>query len=281
VEEAGRRAASMCSAAGYAGAATFEFLMDRQGKLTFMEVNTRLQVEHPVTEARFDVDLVEQQIRIAAGQKLAGWLAAQQPRGAAIEVRIYAEDPEQYFLPDAGVVEVLQLPQGPGVRCDSSVYPGYRVPTEYDPLLVKIITWGRNRPQALARMRRALAECHIGGLRTTQLFLAWALDDPEFRAGRFSTGFVSERWENRRAERRERRSRAALRRGAALPLRLRAVLAATALETRRYGREPSSAPPSRLSAWKAALAPSRRRVDSGWSGLRRPGARTREDGRGR
>ena len=265
LEEAGRNAAALCAAAGYAGAATFEFLMDSSGKLMFMEVNTRLQVEHPVTEARFGVDLVEQQIRIAAGEKLPDWLVARRPRGAAIEVRIYAEDPEEYFLPDPGVVEILQLPEGPGVRCDSSIYQGYRVPTEYDPLLVKVITWGRSRPQALARMRRALSECRISGLRTTQPFLAWVLVDPEFRAGRYSTGFVAERWDNRSVERKKRRRKSNSRVTGAMPLRVRAALAAVALEARRYSRAAAVQSSPRLSSWRRALGP-QRDVGGGWSG---------------
>jgi len=265
LEDAGQNAALLCAAAGYAGAATVEFLMDAGGKLTFMEVNTRLQVEHPVTEARFGVDLVEQQIRIAAGEKLPEWLATRRPRGAAIEVRVYAEDPEEYFLPAPGVVEILQLPEGPGVRCDSSIYQGYRVPAEYDPLLVKVITWGRSRPQALARMRRALSECRISGLRSTQPFLAWVLADPEFRAGRYSTGFVAERWDNRSVERKKRRRKSTSRVTGAVPFRVRAALVAVALEARRHGRSTAAETSTRLSPWRRVLDP-QRGPGEGWPG---------------
>ncbi|MCZ6778254.1 MAG: ATP-grasp domain-containing protein [Acidobacteria bacterium] len=265
LEEAGRNAAALCTAAGYAGAATVEFLMDSRGKLTFMEVNTRLQVEHPVTEARFGVDIVEQQIRIAAGEELPEWLTTRRPRGAAIEVRVYAEDPEEYFLPDPGVVKILQLPEGPGVRCDSGIYQGYRVPMEYDPLLVKVITWGRSRPQALARMRRALSECRISGLRTTQPFLAWVLADPEFRAGRYSTGFVAERWDNRSSERKKRRRKSHGRVTEVMPLRVRAALAAVALEVRRYSRATARLSSTSLSSWRRALG-HQRDPGGGWSG---------------
>ncbi len=252
VEEAGHGAAGLCAEAGYAGAATFEFLMDAAGSLTFMEVNTRLQVEHPITEARFGVDLVEQQIRIAAGRRLPGALGRRAPRGAAIEVRINAEDPEHDFLPATGVLEVWRPPEGPGVRCDSGVYAGYRVPPHYDSLLAKVIAWGEDRRQALGRMRRALGECVIAGVATTLPFHRWALGDGEFRAGRYTTGFVSERWETRR------RTQAADR------LRLRAALAAVGVETLCAARR--AAPPRPASGWKSALPPAPLRRERGWSG---------------
>jgi acetyl-CoA carboxylase biotin carboxylase subunit len=275
VEEAGRRAAALCAEAGYAGAATFEFLMDAEGKLTFMEVNTRLQVEHPVTEMRFGVDLVEQQVRIAAGRKLPRWLVRREPRGAAIEARIYAEDQEQYVLPAVGALEALKLPGGPGVRCDSGVYPGYRVPTEYDPLLAKVIVWAEDRPRALARLSRALGECVFGGVRTTLPFLQGTLADSEFRAGRYSTGFVQERWENRRIGRGNRKkARQAGRAGEATSLRLRAVLAVAALEARRAARQVQ--PSARPSAWRSALGWPPPGPGRGWSG-RSP---ARQGGRG-
>jgi acetyl-CoA carboxylase biotin carboxylase subunit len=279
VEMAGQRAAAMCVEAGYAGAATFEFLMDDRGHLTFMEVNTRLQVEHPITEARFGVDLVEQQIRIAAGRPLPGWLVRRRPRGAAVEARVYAEDPEQGFLPAAGRLEMLHLPSGPGVRCDSGVYSGYRVPLEYDALLAKIVTWGETRRQALARMRRALEECTIGGLPSTLPFLRWTLADPEFRAGRYSTWYISERWD-RRHELCAPAGRAAAAAGGAggsgasggggrrPPLRLWAALAAAALETRR-GAARAQAGSARRGAWAAAFAPRPFEPGGGWSGRRR------------
>ncbi len=266
VEDAGRKAARMCAQTGYSGAATFEFLMDAQGRLTFMEVNTRLQVEHPVTEARFGVDLVEQQIRIAAGERLPGWLARRDPRGAAIEVRIYAEDPRRDFMPDAGLIEVLKLPEGPGVRCDSGVYPGYRVPVEYDPLLAKLITWGQSRPQALSRMRRAIAECWVGGLHTTLPFLEWTLRDPEFRAGRYSTGYVADRWEKRHEERRIGRGVRARGKPAAVSVLLRAALAVAALEERRRRRPVAPAP--RLSAWRSVRLRPFPGAAGTWTGLR-------------
>ena len=275
VQEAGRRAAAICVEAGYAGAATFEFLMDAGGTLTFMEVNTRLQVEHPITELRFGVDLVEQQIRITAGRRLPAALSRRRPRGAAIEVRINAEDPEQNFMPATGRVEHLRLPEGPGVRCDSALYAGYQVPLHYDSLLAKIITWGENRARALGRMRRALAECVILGLPTTLPFHRWALDDAEFRAGRTSTAFVQERWEMRRragtASKKD-AGRRSKRRGD--PLRLRAVLAAVALEIRQGARGAALPPPQ--AAWKRAFQPAPLRPGGGWSGRSQPPAR---DGR--
>jgi acetyl-CoA carboxylase biotin carboxylase subunit len=265
VQEAGERAAAICAEAGYAGAATFEFLMDADGNLTFMEVNTRLQVEHPITELRFGLDLVEQQIRIAAGRRLPAALQRRRPRGAAIEVRINAEDPERDFMPATGAIQFLRLPEGPGVRCDSALYPGYAVPLHYDSLLAKIITWGETRARALGRMRRALSECRILGVPTTLPFHRWVMEDTEFRAGRYSTAYVQERWETRR------RGKGKSKRGAgARPgrkgdtLRLRAALAVVALEIRRGARAVLPAPPE--PAWKKAFRPAPLRQGGGWSG---------------
>src|SRR5437588_43344 len=155
------------SAAGYSNAGTVEFLMDERGNLTFMEVNARIQVEHPVTEWVTGVDLVQEQFRVAAGLPLSFTQQDVRFRGAAIECRISAEDPENRFLPATGTVEALQEPAGPGVRVDSSLYPGQQVPLFYDPLLSKLIVWGRDRAHAIARMRRALAEYQVLGVRTT------------------------------------------------------------------------------------------------------------------
>jgi acetyl-CoA carboxylase biotin carboxylase subunit len=154
-------------------------------------MNTRLQVEHPVTEMVTGVDLVAWQIRIARGERLtldADALVA--PRGHAIECRVYAEDPDSNFMPSPGTITGLRVPHGPGVRDDSGAYEGGQVPIYYDPMISKLITWGDSRPQALARMRRALAEYNVRGIKTTIPFFKWVLGDEDFVAGRFDTGFI-------------------------------------------------------------------------------------------
>jgi acetyl-CoA carboxylase biotin carboxylase subunit len=184
-------AAAVARAANYTNAGTIEFLLDDAGEFHFLEMNTRLQVEHPITEMVTGVDLVAWQIRIARGERLTldpeSLLA---PRGHAIECRIYAEDPDNGFMPSPGRITGLRVPQGPGVRDDSGAFEGGEVPIYYDPMISKLITWGESRPHALARMRRALAEYEVRGLRTTIPFFQWVLDDEDFVAGRFDTGFI-------------------------------------------------------------------------------------------
>ncbi|MEZ5290720.1 MAG: acetyl-CoA carboxylase biotin carboxylase subunit [Vicinamibacterales bacterium] len=184
-------AASVARQVGYTNAGTIECLLDEDGSFYFLEMNTRLQVEHPVTEMVAGVDLVHWQIRIARGERLTiDPEAVLAPRAHAIECRIYAEDPDNGFLPSPGTIRALSVPQGPGVRDDSGATAGQAVPIFYDPMISKLITWGDDRPQALARMRRALAEYDVHGIKTTIPFFAWALDDPDFVAGRFDTGFI-------------------------------------------------------------------------------------------
>jgi len=154
-------------------------------------MNTRLQVEHPVTEMVSGVDLVHWQIRIARGERLTlDPEALLVPRGHAIECRIYAEDPDNNFLPSPGRIHKLRVPHGPGVRDDSGATEGLDVPIFYDPMISKLIAWGDDRTQALARMRRALREYEVHGIKTTLPFFRWALDDPDFLAGRFDTTFI-------------------------------------------------------------------------------------------
>jgi acetyl-CoA carboxylase, biotin carboxylase subunit len=176
--------------AGYWNAGTVEFLLDPQDNFYFLEMNTRLQVEHPVTELVTGIDLVKEQIRIAAGKALACRQEDVQMRGAAIECRIYAEDPANNFFPSPGLITRLQVPAGPGVRLDSGVYEGWQVPLEYDPLLSKIAVWAGDRREAIARMRRALREYKIQGIRTNIPFFLRVLEDPDFVAGRLDTGFI-------------------------------------------------------------------------------------------
>jgi acetyl-CoA carboxylase biotin carboxylase subunit len=184
-------AAAVARKAGYTNAGTIEFLLDDDGSFYFLEMNTRLQVEHPITEQVSGVDLVQWQIRIARGERLTLDPAAMLvPRCHAVECRIYAEDPDTGFMPSPGRVHGLRVPQGPGVRDDSGMYEGGEVPIYYDPMISKLITWANDRPEALARMKRALAEYEVRGIRTTIPFFRWILADEDFRAGRFDTTFL-------------------------------------------------------------------------------------------
>jgi len=195
----GEAALRVVRAAGYENAGTVEFLLDEDREFYFLEMNTRLQVEHPVTEMVTGYDLVEQQFRIASGERLGIRQESVRLRGCALECRIYAEDPERNFYPSPGPIRELVEPQGPGVRVDSGVYRGWDVPIHYDPLLAKLVTYGADRMQAIARMRRAIAEYRILGIRTNLSFFAALLEDPEFVAGRLSTDFIGEFFERRRA----------------------------------------------------------------------------------
>ncbi|MEU4596803.1 acetyl-CoA carboxylase biotin carboxylase subunit [Nocardia sp. NPDC023988] len=189
----GAAAVRGCAAAGYVGAGTVEFLLAPDGRFYFMEVNCRLQVEHPVTEMVTGVDLVAEQLRIAAGEPLTLG-ADRRPEGVAIECRLNAEDPERGFAPAPGTLTRCELPAGPFVRVDTHVAPGYAVPPHYDSLLAKVIVWGPDRPTAIARMRRALAETTIAGpgVATTTDFLHDILDHPRFRAATHDTALIGE-----------------------------------------------------------------------------------------
>jgi acetyl-CoA carboxylase biotin carboxylase subunit len=186
----GALAVTLARRTGYVNAGTVEFLVGGDGEPYFLEVNTRLQVEHPVTEMVTGVDLVKLQIRIAQGEPLALRQEALVQRGHAIECRVYAEDPDAGFLPCPGRIEVLRPPGGPGVRDDSGVYEGWEVPDHYDPLLSKLVVWADSRDEAVRRMRRALAEYRVVGIRTTLPFCARVLAHPSFAAGDFDTSFV-------------------------------------------------------------------------------------------
>ena len=184
-------AAALARGVGYTNAGTVEFLLDEGGRFYFLEMNTRLQVEHPVTEMVTGVDLVAWQLRIARGERLE--LDAERmlaPDGHAIECRVYAEDPEAGFMPCPGRITSLRTPAGPGVRDDSGVAQGYEVPLHYDSMLSKLVAWGDTRVQATDRMMRALTEYEVGGVRTTIPFFRWILQHPDFVAGRFDTGFL-------------------------------------------------------------------------------------------
>ena len=177
-------------AAGYESAGTLEFLLDADGNFYFIEINCRIQVEHPVTEMLTGVDLITEQIRIAAGERLSRTQEQVTIRGHAIEFRINAEDPSDNFSPQTGEIDHLQLPGGPGVRVDTHLYPGYEVPPFYDSLLAKVIVWGETRDIALARSRRALAELEIGGIRTNIPFHRGIIENDAFLEARVSTNLL-------------------------------------------------------------------------------------------
>lgn len=186
----GETAVRAAQAAGYANAGTIEFLADADGNFYFLEMNTRLQVEHPVTELVAGVDLVHLQIRIAAVEKLPFRQEDVCLRGHAIECRVYAEDPENNFFPSPGMITLLNEPAGPGIRVDSGIYQGWNVPVEYDPLLAKLIVHGEDREQAIARLKRAVEEYVVGGVKTNLPLFQRILSGPEFVAGRTDTGYL-------------------------------------------------------------------------------------------
>ncbi|RPJ58464.1 MAG: acetyl-CoA carboxylase biotin carboxylase subunit [Acidobacteria bacterium] len=193
-ERLGQAALAIAGNVGYYSAGTVEFLVesDDPRSFYFLEMNTRLQVEHPVTEMVTNLDIVCEQIRIAAGQKLSGRQEDVRLRGAAIECRIYAEDPTNNFLPSPGTVTELAEPAGPGIRNDSALYCGYQIPVHYDPLVSKLIAYGNSRDEAIRRMLRALGEYRVGGIPTTVSFLRRLISHPDFRNGQLHTGFLEE-----------------------------------------------------------------------------------------
>ena len=173
----------------YVSAGTVEFLLAKDGRFFFLEMNTRIQVEHPVTEMVYGVDLVAEMIRIARGEPMS-LREKPAPRGHAIQCRIYAEDPAHGFAPSPGRILRLRRPQGPGIRVDSGVEGGDIVPLDYDPMIAKFVAWGQDRDEALRRMRRALAESRVDGIETSIPFFLSLLDDPNVVANRISTQFL-------------------------------------------------------------------------------------------
>jgi len=191
-EQMGEAAIRAARAAGYYNAGTVEFLAEESGRFYFLEMNTRLQVEHPVTELVTGLDLVRLQLEIAAGGQLPFTRDDVALNGAAIECRIYAEDPANNFFPSPGRITQLSEPAGPGVRLDSGIYPGWTVPLDYDPMLSKLIVWAGTREIAIERMLRALGEYHIGGIRTNIPLFQLILNDTAFRRGELHTGYLDE-----------------------------------------------------------------------------------------
>jgi acetyl-CoA carboxylase biotin carboxylase subunit len=184
-------AAAVAREAHYSNAGTIEFLLDEDGSFYFLEMNTRLQVEHPVTEMVTGVDLVHWQIRLARGERLSiDPEQALTPEGHAIECRIYAEDPDEGFLPSPGLIRGLRPASGPGIRDDGGVAAGYQVPVFYDSLIAKLIAWARTRDEAIARMSRALREYQVVGLKTTIPFFLWLMQQPDYVAGQYDTTYL-------------------------------------------------------------------------------------------
>jgi acetyl-CoA carboxylase biotin carboxylase subunit len=188
----GEAAKQVITAADYINAGTVEFLVDNNRQFYFLEVNARIQVEHPITEAVTGFDLVKEQIKIAAGEPLSVHQEQLVQHGHAIEARIYAEDPESGFLPSPGEIKELREPQGPGVRIDSGIYKGWCVPPHYDPILSKLITWAGNRPQCVARMQVSLREYVILGIKTNIGFLHRIMATDAFKHGDYHTHFIDE-----------------------------------------------------------------------------------------
>lgn len=191
----GDTAVRAAKAVGYENAGTIEFLLDHTGDFYFMEMNTRIQVEHPVTEFVSGVDLIKEQIRIAAGEPLSVKQKDIVIRGHAIECRINAEDPEHNFRPCPGTVQELHIPGGNGVRIDTALYSGYKIPPQYDSMLMKVIVHDKDRESALAKMRSVLGEVIIDGVQTNIDFQFKILNHPEFRAGNVTTHFIPEHFD--------------------------------------------------------------------------------------
>jgi len=186
----GEIAVRVAKAASYTNAGTVEFLVDQDKNFYFLEMNTRLQVEHPVTELITGLDLVHLQIRIASGEQLPFGQEDVRIRGHAIECRIYAEDPDNNYFPSPGRITLLLLPSGPGIRLDSGMYEGWTVPVDYDPLLAKLIGYGTDRKQAISRLTRALHEYFVGGIKTNISLFRRILTDSDFQAGKLDTGYL-------------------------------------------------------------------------------------------
>lgn len=187
-EEMGKAAIAGAAAIKYEGAGTVEFLVDKHGKFYFMEMNTRIQVEHPITEEVTDFDLIKEQIKVAAGEPISG--INYFPKMYSMECRINAEDPSQNFRPSPGKIKQINLPGGHGVRVDSHVYAGYTIPPNYDSMIAKLIVTARSREEVIVRMKRALQEFFIDGVKTTIPFHLKLMDDEQFKSGKFNTSFL-------------------------------------------------------------------------------------------
>jgi len=235
--EMGKAVIKLARACHYENAGTIEFLVDSERNFYFLEMNTRLQVEHPITEMVTGIDLVQEQIKIAYGEPLRYRQKDIARHGVAIECRIYAEDPDNHFFPSPGRITHLRTPAGPGIRDDSGIYEGWTVPIFYDPLLSKSVAWGRNRYEAIQRMRRALSEYQVGGIKTTIPFFQSVLSHEKFLAGDLSTDFI-EKYYSPEQSRQE-----------ATPLQEVATIAAALYASKKRNRKPSTVP-SAEAPWK-------------------------------
>jgi acetyl-CoA carboxylase biotin carboxylase subunit len=244
----GATAVRAATAAGYTNAGTCEFLLDAKGDFYFLEMNTRLQVEHPVTELVTGIDIVQWQLRIAAGERLSMAQSDIVPRGWAIECRITSESPADGFLPSTGVVAQLRLPAGAGVRWDGGIELDTEIGPWYDPMLAKLIVWASDRPAAVARMERALRELSITGVETSREFHLLVMKDPDFLSGDFDVQWL------------ERRLDELLRAGTGENLARQAAIVAVLLEERRRG----VAGASQQRAGNAATGESSRMQREGW-----------------
>ena len=239
----GEAACRVAAAVGYAGAGTVEFLVDREGTCYFLEMNARLQVEHPVTELVTGRDLVRDQLRIAAGEKLGFTQDDVRLDGWAIECRVNAEDPFASFIPSPGRISSLRVPGGPWVRDDTGVYAGYTISRFYDTLMAKLIVWGPDREVAIARMAQALSEYKVVGVQTTIPILQRIVAHPDFVAGRLSTGFMERLLAADRPE------------GAGRRLKVALIAAALTAYDRAGRPAPAVSPPATPSRWRQALRP--------------------------
>ena len=193
----GNVAIKAAKAAGYTSLGTVEFLVDSDKNFYFMEMNTRIQVEHPITEMRTGIDMVKEQIKIAAGEKLKFKQKEIEFRGHSIECRINAENPNKNFMPSPGKINEINLPGGNGIRIDTAIYNGYTIPSNYDSMIAKIITFGVNRNEAISKMKRALEELVIDGINTNRDFLFEIIKNPNFIRGNFDTSFIEKEMLNK------------------------------------------------------------------------------------
>jgi acetyl-CoA carboxylase, biotin carboxylase subunit len=245
--EMGEVAVRVAQAAGYTNAGTVEFLVDQQKNFYFLEMNTRLQVEHPVTELITGLDLVHLQIHIANSEPLPFTQDNVKIRGHAIECRIYAEDPDNNYFPSPGKIALLQLPSGPGIRHDSGMYEGWTVPMDYDPLLAKLVGYGTDREQVIGRLTRALNEYFVGGIKTNISLFRRILGNPDFRAAKMDTGFL-DRMVQQKPEQSE--SDPQMTEVAVIAAGLFAMLGSTAVRTGEKVAGNGSAKASPASNWK-------------------------------
>ncbi len=247
----GRVAVEAARAVNYEGAGTCEFLVDKDRNFYFLEMNTRLQVEHPITEMVTGVDIVKEQLRIAAGDQLSIRQEDLKQRGHAIECRIYAEDPDKNFFPCPGLITSLRTPGGPGVRDDSGVFEGFEIPIYYDPIISKLVAWGRDRTAAIARMKRALSEYVVAGVRTTIPFHIRVMNNRHFIEGNIDTNFVDKVFFKEELERRPPHEDVAV---------ITAAIAMFLDERKRAAAQRPSAASGPVSMWKYSTRPGTRKI---------------------